>query len=164
VCEAVKANLREDRTTKVVELYAGSGNITVALAALDVDLVAVESVREACDAARRNLLHRNANARARVIEARAEDYALPAATDIVVLDPPRTGAREFATRCVRSGPKRIVYVSCDPATLGRDLAALESAYEATSVATFEMFPQTSHVETVVVLDRVRGGRSKGRAP
>ena len=52
----------------------------------------------------------------------------------------------------------VIYVACDAQTLGRDLALLAPAYDARSVATFEMFPGTSHVETVVALERVRGAR------
>ncbi len=63
-----------------------------------------------------------------------------------------------AERLATSRVARVVYVSCDPQTLGRDLAILSAAFEPKSVAVFEMFPQTSHVETVVELARVRGRR------
>jgi 23S rRNA (uracil1939-C5)-methyltransferase len=141
---------------KTVELYAGSGNLTVLLAAATGELAAVESSREACDAARANLSARGLGAR--VVEADADTYAWSPATKLLVLDPPRTGARAVAERLAVSRTARVVYVSCDPQTLGRDLAILAPAYEPRSIATFEMFPQTSHVETVVVLQRTRGPR------
>ncbi len=134
----------------VVELYAGSGNLTVLLARFARDLVAVESVGPACDAARTNLAARGLTAR--VVNADAETYAWPKATRVLVLDPPRTGARAVAETLARAPkPHGIVMVSCDPATLGRDLAILAPHYEPTRITTFEMFPETSHVETLVVL-------------
>lgn len=134
----------------VVELYAGSGNLTVLLARFARDLVAVESVGPACDAARTNLAARGLSAR--VVNADAETYAWPKSTRVLVLDPPRTGARAVAETLARAPkPHGIVMVSCDPATLGRDLAILAPHYEPTRITTFEMFPETSHVETLVVL-------------
>ena len=74
---------------------------------------------------------------------------------LVVLDPPRTGARATAERLAASRVAHVVYVSCDAQTLGRDLAILENAYAPVSIQAFEMFPQTSHVEAVVALERRR---------
>ena len=140
---------------KAVELFAGAGNLTVVLAREVRELVAVESSRESCDAARVNLAARSA--KAKVVEADANAYVWGATTKLLVLDPPRTGARAVAERLSASPVAHVVYVSCDPQTLGRDLALLAPAYEPRSVATFEMFPQTSHVETVIALQRRRGG-------
>ncbi len=141
---------------RVVELYAGAGNFTAVLARLSPQLSAVESSREACDAARANLEARGL--RARVVEADAESYAWSPSTNLLVLDPPRSGARAVAQRLAERPVRYVLYVSCDPATLGRDLALLENAYALASVETFEMFPQTSHVETLVRLERRSGTR------
>jgi 23S rRNA (uracil1939-C5)-methyltransferase len=89
------------------------------------------------------------------VEADADAYAWAGHTKIVVLDPPRTGARQVAERLASGRVPTVVYVSCDAQTLGRDLGVLSASYDAASIATFEMFPQTSHVETVVVLERHR---------
>ena len=77
----------------------------------------------------------------------------PFAADFVLLDPPRAGAdAPTLASLIALRPARISYVSCDPATLARDLRALsESGYRLTSVRAFDMFPQTHHVETVVHL-------------
>ncbi len=152
VAERVSA-ARPDRT---VELHAGSGNLSVVLARIASDLVTVESSRESCDAARDNLRERSLAAR--VLEGDADVYEWSPATRVVVLDPPRTGARVVSERLAASRVARIVYVSCDAQTLGRDLAILAPFYELRSIAVFEMFPQTSHVETVVELARSRGKR------
>src|SRR5262249_24599649 len=99
------------------------------------------------------------NARARGLSnvtAVAEDAASAASTrhaDVVVLDPPRAGAREVCAALSRRPPRRCVYVSCDPATLGRDLEALSAGLLLASLTAFGMFPQTPHVETVALLHR-----------
>jgi len=138
---------------KTVELYAGAGNLSVVLAREVSQLTCVESSREACEAARANLAVRAL--RARVVEADADRHAWGPATGIIVLDPPRTGARVVAERLAASPVPHVVYVSCDTATLGRDLAILERAYAPRSVSTFEMFPQTSHIEIVVSMTAQR---------
>jgi len=139
---------------KAVELYAGAGNLSVLLAREVVDLACVESSRAACEAARENLNARGIE-NARIIEADASTYAWSKAVRLVVLDPPRTGARAVAERLAASRVPHVVYVSCDAQTLGRDLAILEHAYTPVSVTAFEMFPQTSHAEAVVALERRR---------
>jgi 23S rRNA (uracil1939-C5)-methyltransferase len=146
------------RPDRVVELHAGSGNLSVMLARAATDLVTVESSREACDAARANLRVRSLAAR--VVEGDADVYAWSPATRLLVLDPPRTGARAVAERLATSRVARVIYVSCDAQTLGRDLSILSAAYEPRSLAVFEMFPQTSHVEAVVELARTRGRREE----
>jgi len=137
-----------------LELYAGAGNLTVLLAR-DRKVVAVESDGDACVAARANLTARGLDAR--IVEADASTHPIPPATKLVVLDPPRTGAREVARALAARPVPAVVYVSCDPPTLGRDLGVLADAgYELRAAQGFEMFPQTSHVETVCAL--VRGKR------
>ncbi len=141
---------------RIVELYAGAGNLTVLLAREGADVRAVESSEPACEAARKNLAARKLTAK--VTCADAATFEIPSGTDTVVLDPPRTGAREACERISKTRSiKRIVYVSCDRPTLARDLDILapknDHAFDVTSVDVFEMFPQTSHAETVVLLER-----------
>ncbi len=116
------------------------------------DVRAIESDEDACNAARNNLRARHLEAR--ITCADADVFEVPKGQDVVVLDPPRTGARAPCERLASvSKPHRIVYVSCDRATLARDLAILDARYDVRSVDVFEMFPHTSHAETVVALDR-----------
>jgi 23S rRNA (uracil1939-C5)-methyltransferase len=136
-----------------VELFAGAGNLTVLLAR-EREVVAVEQDHDACVAARENLTARGLTAR--VVEADANTHAIPKGVSLVVLDPPREGARavaaELASRAQKHRAPAVVYVACDLPTLARDVKLLTAAgYEMQSVETFEMFPHTSHVETVVVL-------------
>ncbi|HTB74817.1 MAG TPA: methyltransferase [Polyangiaceae bacterium] len=139
---------------KAVELYSGSGNLSILLAREVGDLACVESSRDACEAARDNLRARGVQ-NARVVEADAAAYAWSKAVRLVVLDPPRAGARAVAERLAASRVAHVVYVSCDAQTLGRDLALLEKWYAPVSITSFEMFPQTSHAEAVVALERRR---------
>jgi 23S rRNA (uracil1939-C5)-methyltransferase len=75
--------------------------------------------------------------------------------DVVVLDPPRGGAgKKVCEEILRISPEKIVYISCDPSTLARDLAMLKEKYEILSVQPFDMFPQTYHVETVALMSRL----------
>ena len=114
----VAEQVRPLRAERAVELYSGAGNLSVLVAPAVGELACVESSRELCDAARFNLSSRGL--RARVVEADAATYEWGPATKLVVLDPPRTGARAVAERLAASKVPWVVYVSCDPQTLGRD--------------------------------------------
>ena len=82
--------------------------------------------------------------------AQAENFiGTLSAIDVAVLNPPRKGCEPvFLEQLLQLKPKRIVYVSCDPATLARDLAILQKAYAVNTVQPFDMFPQTVHVESI----------------
>jgi 23S rRNA (uracil1939-C5)-methyltransferase len=74
--------------------------------------------------------------------------------DLIVLDPPRTGAAEAVSHIVAAQASRITYISCDPSTLARDLRTLvDSGYELTKVTAIDLFPQSYHVEAVATLVR-----------
>ncbi|MBX3270006.1 MAG: class I SAM-dependent RNA methyltransferase [Sandaracinaceae bacterium] len=136
----------------VLELFAGSGNLTIALAAAAKSLVAIEADEAAADACRENLRARGLAATVRTAD--AETWRSPSVPDVVVLDPPRTGAPGAIGRIVKLGPPEVVYVSCDPPTLRRDLERLCAAgWAPTDAVALDMFPQTAHVECVVRLAR-----------
>jgi 23S rRNA (uracil1939-C5)-methyltransferase len=142
------------RPRHVVELFAGSGTLSVLLARGAASYAAVEIDAAACAAAQENLAARGL--RARVIVADAGAFAIAQTTTLVVLDPPRTGASGAAQAIAASSARVVVYVACDPPTLARDLGVMTRGRLAiTDVETFELFPQTSHVETVVRLERAR---------
>jgi len=149
LADAVVTGARADGK-KVLELYAGAGNFTVALARRAASVVAVESDPSATRALRDNLRARSLE-NVTVRDEPAERCAGVRA-DVVVLDPPRTGAREVCeSLAAKPFAKTLVYVSCDPPTLGRDLGALSQRYEVSALAAFEMFPHTGHVEVVATL-------------
>jgi 23S rRNA (uracil1939-C5)-methyltransferase len=138
-----------------IELFAGSGNFTVALARRTDGLETVEQSEAAVEAARENLSQRALRARLRVGD--ADVAKVSGQTRVAVLDPPRVGARGACERLAASRVKRVVMVSCDPATLARDASILhrDGRFVLERVDVFEMFPFTSHVETVAVLRRDR---------
>ncbi|MCC6557988.1 MAG: class I SAM-dependent RNA methyltransferase [Polyangiaceae bacterium] len=151
------------RPPHVLELFAGSGTLSVLLARgapgePPASFVAVERSAEAITCLRRNLAARGLQGKAVVADADAQP--IPARTDLVVLDPPRGGAAAAARAIAASSARAVVYVSCDPATLARDLALLLGGgrLEITDVEIVELFPQTSHVETIVRLARPRRAR------
>jgi 23S rRNA (uracil1939-C5)-methyltransferase len=138
----------------VLELFSGSGTLSVALAKGARAFSSVEEDADAVACARQNLEARGLGGKLRV--GNAETVEIPAQLDVVVLDPPRAGA-PGATRAIAAArPKRVLYVSCDPATLARDLKVLVAAgYALEALETVELFPQTSHVETLALLGRAK---------
>ena len=154
--------LAEPAGKRVLELFAGHGNLTVALAPAQA-LTALELDREAVAALRDNLAARG-HTHVKVVESDA-DRLPPGTFDVLVLDPPREGARAALEALAAGGsgqspgPERIVYVSCDPSTLARDLGLLAAAgYAPDAAAVVDMFPETAHLESVVRLRRTANNR------
>lgn len=159
------AELADVAGQHVVELFAGSGTLSVLLAPGAASFLGVEQVEPAVRAARENFATRGLTGK--FVAADAETHPVPPRADVVVLDPPRTGARAAARAIAAARPRRVVYVSCDVATLARDLAVLcggpgagqgaaparSGPFVVESIDLFELFPQTSHVEVVVRLGR-----------
>jgi 23S rRNA (uracil1939-C5)-methyltransferase len=137
---------------RVLELHCGIGNFTVGLAAQAQTLVAVEQDPRAVEACQGNLKRRGLRARVAVGDANQPPKGR---YEVVVLDPPRQGAKAlFEHSDVLPGPKRVVYVSCDTATLARDLhLATAKGYRIDRLIGFDMFPQTAHLESLVRLVR-----------
>jgi 23S rRNA (uracil1939-C5)-methyltransferase len=137
---------------KLLELFAGHGNFTVALAGEAREYAAIEQDRHAVAALRRNLELRAL--KAKLVEGDALHCAIPNNLDVALLDPPRAGAPGVLARLGQKKVKRIVYVSCDPQTLARDLGELlPQGYRLRWAEAFEMFPQTADLECVVCLER-----------
>jgi 23S rRNA (uracil1939-C5)-methyltransferase len=139
----------------VLELFAGSGNFTVALARRTDALETVEQSAAAVDAARENLEGRGLKVRLHVGD--AEGARVRPGVRTVVLDPPRAGARGAVERIAASRVRTVVMVSCDPATLARDASILlhKGRFALERLDVFEMFPCTSHVEAVALFRRER---------
>ena len=142
-----------------LDLFAGVGLFSLPLAKRFARVVAVESNPAAARDLEANTSGRVARS-GRVIEVRSADVEeflakLKEKPELVVLDPPRAGLTPGTVKhLARMGPARITYVSCDPPTLARDLAALAKAgYDIAGVHLFDLFPQTFHMETVVSLRR-----------
>ena len=143
----------------VLDLYCGIGTITLCLAKVAKRVIGAEIVPPAIRDAKENAL-RNHIENAEFFCGDAADIAAKLESDglrpdVVTVDPPRKGlAPEVIASVAAMGPEKVVYVSCDPATLGRDVKIFrEFGYEAKRAAAVDMFPGTAHVETVVLLSR-----------
>ncbi|MDO8915719.1 MAG: 23S rRNA (uracil(1939)-C(5))-methyltransferase RlmD [Coriobacteriia bacterium] len=152
----VLAELAPDGSDRVLDVYAGVGTFTLPLADLAGEVVALESYGPAVRDLRRNIDHAGVD-----VDLAPGDAAraLPdvGSADLAVVDPPRSGLTDAAAAAIAGcGPRRIVYVSCDPATLARDVARLRThGYSFVRATPVDLFPQTYHTETVAVLDRDR---------
>lgn len=151
--------LGDARGDSALDLYSGVGLFTLPLARRFKRVVAVESNSVAARFARRNIQQSRLE-NARIVTATVTQWMTSAASDgvscdFVLLDPPRAGAESAVISGIQKlAPPRISYVSCDPATLARDLKKLlAGGYTIESLGAFDMFPQTHHVETVVLLKR-----------
>jgi 23S rRNA (uracil1939-C5)-methyltransferase len=147
----------------VLDLYCGTGVIGLSLSALAGRVVGIESSAEAVEDAQRNMrLNRVQNAdflvgraEERMPELLEKGFGSGTAEDAVVLDPPRAGCGQNVLRSlIQAAPSRILYISCEPSTLARDLRILrQGGYAIRAIRPLDMFPQTRHVETVVLLRR-----------
>jgi 23S rRNA (uracil1939-C5)-methyltransferase len=143
---------------KVVDFFCGAGNLTLPLAqkagriwGIDSDETAIATAKEnAAQNGLKNCVFRAERAETAAAKILAETKQI----DLAVLDPPRAGAREVLKSLAALGPRKILYVSCEPPTLMRDLARLgEIGYDVTRLQPLDMFPQTYHLEVIAELGR-----------
>jgi len=143
----------------VYDLYTGTGTIANLAALRAASVVGIEYVEQSVVDARENAAMNGivnavfvAGDMARVLT--PEFVAMHGTPDVVITDPPRAGMhKEVTEQLISIGPGRIVYVSCNPATQARDLALLRENYSIRAVQPVDMFPQTHHVENIVLLER-----------
>ncbi|MDB5097776.1 MAG: rlmCD [Cyanobacteria bacterium RYN_339] len=143
---------------RVLDAYCGTGSIALFLAAQGArDVVGIEIVDKAVEDARANATRNGLEARFLVgaVEALLPKVLVAeGAPDVLVLDPPRKGCEpEVLAAVAKAGAARVIYVSCNPVTLARDLKLLAPTYVVESVQPVDMFPQTAHVECVAVLKK-----------
>jgi 23S rRNA (uracil1939-C5)-methyltransferase len=143
---------------KLLDLYCGIGTIGLSCTHFypGIDLVGIEIVDRAVENAKCNAALNGISAKficadasdKKVIEAELKS------ADSAIVDPPRKGlGADLCKTLSHIGPKRLVYISCNPQTLARDLKSLEEAYRFTKAEPFDMFPRTGHVETMVLMSR-----------
>jgi tRNA/tmRNA/rRNA uracil-C5-methylase (TrmA/RlmC/RlmD family) len=154
--ESVLGMLRPEEGERVLDLYAGVGLFAAFLAEAvgpTGRVVAVEGSRAACQDARTNLPPGVRVEHGPVERVLASAYDEP--FDLVVLDPPREGARRAVVeQIVDRAPRAVAYVACDPAALARDLATFASlGYHLTTLRALDLFPMTHHVECVALVER-----------
>lgn len=142
---------------RILDLYCGMGNFSLPLARRCAEVVAVEdyapSIVQAKINARQNSVS-NTRFYARPASGALRIYSQESPFDLVVLDPPRQGANALCQELIDLHPQRIIYISCDPATQARDLKILlQNGYHCLSAQPFDFFPQTHHIESLVILAR-----------
>jgi tRNA/tmRNA/rRNA uracil-C5-methylase (TrmA/RlmC/RlmD family) len=163
--EVVRARLQDSGSRFLIDAYCGVGFFSIELADLVEAFAGVEVDVPAIKAARQNAVNRQ-RANGEFVAGRAEEV-LPgllerfdAAATTLILDPPRTGCPPEMLAAMRQfRPAQIIYVSCHPATLARDLNVLcaESVFELKKIVPLDMFPQTQHVECVADIRRTAAG-------
>ncbi|WP_420574332.1 23S rRNA (uracil(1939)-C(5))-methyltransferase RlmD [Kordia sp.] len=143
----------------VYDLYTGTGTIAQFVSKKAKKVVGVESVPEAIEAAKENAAYNNitntdffVGDMKKVFNAEfIETHGTP---DVIITDPPRDGMHaDVVQQILNIAPKKVVYVSCNSATQARDLALMDATYKVTKVQAVDMFPQTHHIENVVLLER-----------
>jgi 23S rRNA (uracil1939-C5)-methyltransferase len=147
-------------TDRVLDLYCGLGNFTLPLARRAAQVVGVEGDAGLISRARANAAANGiGNAQFHVADLSvAPDPTIPwmrGGYDKVLLDPPRVGAREVLSAVAHIAPRRVVYISCHTGSLARDLGVLtqEMGFRLRAAGVLDMFPHTTHVESIAVLDR-----------
>ncbi len=144
---------------RVLDLFCGIGNFTLPLARRCAQVIGIEAVDSMVARGRENAAAEGiANAEFMAADLlKLSEHRLQQTcgkVDAVLLDPPRDGAKEIISKLGQLSPKRIVYVSCNPATLARDAKVLaEAGYQLDSVGVLDMFPHTSHVESMALFVR-----------
>lgn len=154
--------LKPEANEKVLDLFCGLGNFTLALARHAANVTGVEGSQDMAEQGYRNA-SANGLDNVQFYAANLHDAELFAGTkplpwdqtyDCVVLDPPRTGAEEICRTMKRFAPARILYVSCNPATLARDAGILATqGYRLKKVGVMDMFPHTTHVESMALFEK-----------
>ncbi len=141
------------KTDSVLDAYCGTGTIGISLSDKVKEVVGVEIVPEAIQDAKENA-RRNNIPNITFLCQDCTEYLGKGKRhfDVVMMDPPRKGSTPvFLKALEKMGPRKIIYVSCDPVTLSRDIALLKEEYDIEKVVPIDMFPNTLHVETVVSL-------------
>ena len=146
----------ENAVHSVLDLFCGSGNLSLALADGKRKVLGVEQVHGAIAMAKHNVRENKRNARYISVPADrflGEQLALKTLFDLVIVDPPRRGMKEGLEALLNLQPAYIAYLSCDPMTLSRDLLRLKEKYEIRTLHVLDFFPNTYHVETLAILHR-----------
>jgi 23S rRNA (uracil1939-C5)-methyltransferase len=140
---------------RVVDAYCGYGVRSLEASSAGADVVGIDFDRRAIRTARALAERLGNEPPARFVTARVEAaIAAQLPADVVMLNPPRRGlAPPVTSALLARPPRRVVYASCDPATLARDLRALAPSFDLVGARGFDLFPQTAHVEVVATLSR-----------
>ncbi len=141
----------------VLDAFCGIGNFSLAIARSVKSVLGLEGLSSSVERARENALHNNVtNVRFEIVDLFAEQNPLPgfSVCNKALIDPPRSGALELCKKLASSRVERVVYVSCNPKTLATDSSLLiEKGYRLRKLGIIDMFPHTTHVESIALLTR-----------
>lgn len=153
--ETVKAYAGLSGKETVLDLYSGTGTIAICLAADAKEVIGLEIAESAVIDAENNCrINRISNCRFILGDLRKSLPQVSASPDVMIIDPPRSGMHSDVVRQVlKMQPRRIVYVSCNPATMARDIGMMKESYSVLEVQPFDMFPHTHHIESVARLEK-----------
>lgn len=142
---------------KVADAYCGVGTIGLWVADQAAEIRGMDIIRESIEDAKKNAA-RHGIKHAQYVVGKAEEW-LPKWTkegwkpDVIIVDPPRTGLdQQLLKTILKVQPKKVVYVSCNPSTLAKDISVLSSKYKVNGIQPVDMFPQTAHVEAVALIE------------
>lgn len=143
-----------DDGSNALDLYCGTGTITSIISKKCNKVIGIESIKEAVENANKNILRNNIKTVGFMcgkVEELIDDINIKN-LDVIVMDPPRSGSDKKTLNTICNIlPKKIIYISCNPVTLVRDLKQLDTYYDIKNIRLFDMFPQTHHVECVALL-------------
>lgn len=155
--DKVKDVIVKEKSKNVLDLYCGTGTIGIYISDVVSKITGIEVVSDAIESANINKKINNVE-NIEFILGKVEDkldFISNNNIDTVIVDPPRSGLHKKVIPILEKiSPKTIIYVSCDPITMARDIKLLSNDYELVEVTPYDMFPNTYHVETVCVLERV----------
>ena len=151
--ERLDALLAPCDATRIVDLYAGSGNLSLVAAGRAQRVIAVEVAGEGLEGLERGAAASELTAKVEVcrrdLRLGLTNELIEAASDVVILDPPREGAREVMAQLLEANPRHVIYISCSPPDLARDAKVLAEGYRVEALEAFDMFPRTPHLEMMV---------------
>ena len=151
----IRNNIKKLNSNNVLDLYCGTGTIGIYIADLVDKVIGIEVVSDAIEDARYNKKINNIdNIIFKLGKVEDKIKEIDINIDAIIVDPPRIGLHKKVIEVINKiKPKNIIYISCNPNTLVRDLKLLENAYNIEHIKPYDMFPNTYHVECVCVLNR-----------
>lgn len=152
VLEVIKL-LEPNANDQILDLFCGLGNFTLSIASLCKKIMGIEGNTEMVKRAQENAVHNNIY-NAEFFCADLNNFILNHECNKIILDPPRCGALSLVKQLANGKATKIVYISCNPATLARDAGELKQYYKLSSVGILDMFPHTSHVESIALFEKI----------
>jgi len=145
-------------TETVLDLYSGTGTIPIFLSVMAKEIIGMEIVESAVSDAVRNCMENHIDNCSFILgDIREKLTGLRKRPDVLVIDPPRAGMHKDVTaKIMEMGVKKVVYVSCNPATMARDISGMQERYEVVEIQPVDMFPHTYHIESVAKMELKKG--------